>query len=275
MTWDPTDDQRARENRVRKAVEIAGWMWHRHLDAITVAGWDTATLRKVAREAGVNPPHDGSPTWDLVAEGLTRWEVERTGKREHLDEHAAWCAGCGWLLLHPTGNEGAEPLAVDSPPETDLAGPGDPPVIEVDEELVGAYVEAMLEAGDSWPRGWCALTALGPVDPPKACTVLVDSQDPAVVDDVPCGKPAVVRTPTATGADVWRCAHHPPLAGEWGARLDWAPSRCILPLRCFCGRHEITGWTPAGDTVLDQQAIASGKRRSSPRRYAEARAAVS
>ena len=86
---------------------------------------------------------------------------------------------------------------------------------------------------------------------------------------------AVNLVPTSTGADVWRCAQHPPLAGEWGHGLNWAPSRCILPLRCFCGRHEITGWTPAGDTVLDQQAIASGKRRSSPRRYAEARAAVS
>lgn len=254
MTWDPTDDQRARENRVRKAVEIAGWMWHRHLDAITVAGWDAATLRKVARAAGVNPPRDGSPTWDLVAEGLTRWEVERTGKREHLDEHADWCAGCGWLVLHPTGNDDAEPLAVESPPATDVAPASDLPAAPI---LV-----------DHFPKGWVELAALGPVDPPRACTVLVDSPDPAAVDDVPCGAPAVVRMPTSTGADVWRCAQHPPLAGEWGHGLNHAPSRCILPLRCFCGRHEITGWTPAGDTVLDQQAIASGKRRSSPRRYA-------
>lgn len=272
MTWDPADDQRARENRVRKAVEIAGWMWHRHLDAITVAGWDAATLRKVAREAGVNPPRDGSPTWDLVAEGLIRWEVERTGQREHVDEHAGWCSGCGWLLLHPTGNDDGEPLPVEAPPETELA---DPPVAEVDEPVMRAFVETLIEVGESWPKGWCALTALGPVDPPRACTVLVDGPDPAVVDGVPCGAPAVVRMPTSTGADVWRCAQHPPLAGEWGHGLNHAPSRCVAPLRCFCGRCPLVGRTPSGDTVVDDQAVASGKRRSSPSRYAEARAAVS
>lgn len=249
MTWDPTDDQRARENRVRKAVEIAEWMWHRNLDAITIAGWDTATLRKVARAAGVNPPHDGSPTWDLVAEGLTRWEVERTGKREHLDEHADWCAGCGWLLLHPDATQLETPKDLPTTPN--------------------------LVDHDGWPKGWAVLVDLGPVDPPRTCTVLVDSPDPAIVDGVPCGAPAVVRMPTSTGPDVWRCAQHPPLAGEWGHGLNHAPSRCILPLRCFCGRHDVGSRTPSGDTVLDQQAIASGKRRSSPHRYAEARAAVS
>lgn len=275
MTWDPTDDQRARENRTRKAVQIAEWMWHRNLDAITIAGWDAATLRRVARAAGVNPPRDGSPTWDAVAEGLTRWEGERTGDREHLNEHADWCAGCGSFLLHPTANDSVEPLPVDSPPATELAGPDDPPAAETDEELVGAFVESMLKVGQSWPKGWCALVALGPVDPPKPCTVLVDSPNPAVVDGVPCGEPAVVRTPTSTGADVWRCAGHPPLAGEWGYGLNHAPSRCVAPLRCFCGRHEVTGRTPSGDTILDQQAIASGRRRSSPRRYTEAREALS
>jgi hypothetical protein len=247
--WDPANDPRAQSNRMAKAVAIAEWMWHRDLDVLTIAAWDEVTRRRAARTVGVNPPH-GDATWVAVAEGLARWEVVRTEvPREHLDEHATWCPGCDLPGLHPTGNGSASPLPVDPGPATDVAPTSDLPA-------------APTPGTNGWPKGWAALVASGPVTPVEPCDRWVDGQ--------PCGQPAVVRS-----LDAWLCAGHPPQPGEWGCGVDWSPRPCSAPLRCYCGRCPLVGRTPSGDTVVDQQAIASGRRRSSPRRYAEARDALS
>lgn len=73
------------------------------------------------------------------------------------------------------------------------------------------------------PRGWDALVALGPLDPPRPCRW--------------CGEPAVVGT-----LNGWRCAEHPPVRGDvrgdWGWGLDWTPKpgRSCPATGCWCGR---------------------------------------
>lgn len=209
--WDPANDTTAQSNRMTKARTIATWMWHRDLDVLTIATWDQATRRAVAREVGVNPPHSDA-TWITVAEGLTRWEVVLTSTpREHLDDHAAWCPGCDATQLHPTANDGPEPLPVEAPPATDVAPPSDLPVAP------------NLVDHDGWPKGWAELVALGPVDPHQPC----DRWDDGHV----CGAPAIV-----CSMEAWLCAGHPPRPGEWGHRLSWVPRPCLAPLRCYCGR---------------------------------------
>jgi hypothetical protein len=115
------------------------------------------------------------------------------------------------------------------------------------------------------PRGWAELAALGPLVPATPCGV------PAVPDTF-CGRPAIVWTTMRAVPPIARCADHPPRPGEWGHGLDWTPRICVAPLVCWCGRHPPRHLTPAGGTVVDDRAVASGKRRSTPTTYAEARA---
>lgn len=74
----------------------------------------------------------------------------------------------------------------------------------------------------STPRGWNALAELDP---------LVDRLDARCEI---CDSPALVKV-----LESWRCAQHPPVPGEWGAGLNWAPrlpSSYCAPRRCYCGR---------------------------------------
>jgi hypothetical protein len=220
MTWDPADDPRARANRAGKAEALTGWCRDRGLSADTVNGLDEVTRRRAARDAGVNPPRAESPTWGMVRAALADdppalADVPPAG-------HTQWCPGCDLADLHPTGNGDAEPLAVESPPATRLAGP--------------SVLPAAPNSGRA-PTGWAEMVALGPVDPRRPCTV-------PGPDGSPCAAPAVTRMMTASGRDVWRCAGHPPQPGEWGHRLDHTPTRCARPARCYCGRCDLDQVAP-------------------------------
>lgn len=77
--------------RSEKARTLSGWLWHRSLDAEHVQAWDEVTRRRAARDAEVNPPRAGSPTWALACDMLDGW----TGVRRGADLHAGWCQlGC-------------------------------------------------------------------------------------------------------------------------------------------------------------------------------------
>lgn len=71
-----------------------------------------------------------------------------------------------------------------------------------------------------------------------------------------------------------RCPDHTParLAGRPEAVPD--PARTLEGLRKAAGLDPTAPMTPAGETVVDARAKASGKRRSSPQAYRAARAAV-
>lgn len=71
-----------------------------------------------------------------------------------------------------------------------------------------------------------------------------------------------------------RCPAHTPaaLAGRPEVRPD--PALTLDGRRAAAGADPEVPMTPASPTVVDQRAIASGKRRSNPADYAAARAAV-
>jgi len=71
-----------------------------------------------------------------------------------------------------------------------------------------------------------------------------------------------------------RCPDHTParLAGRPETVPD--PARTLTGLRKAAGVDPTAPMTPAGETVVDARAKASGKRRSSPQDYRAARAAV-
>lgn len=111
------------------------------------------------------------------------------------------------------------------------------------------------------PRGWAALVALGPITGRTDALCRI------------CGESAV----TALLKE-WRCANHPPQPGEWGAHLDWAPRTggSCAPRRCYCARcpgFALDGGSqPLSDSaLLDERAIATGKRRVHPQTYRAAR----
>jgi len=118
-----------------------------------------------------------------------------------------------WVREHPDDPGNARPLQHER-----AMWLGEAPVDPTDD---GPSVEPAPHV----PTGWAELAALGPVEFAGArCSE--------------CGAPAVVAVPTADAGDQWRCAHHPPQPGEWGAHLDWTP-RMTKPCPsgvCYCGR---------------------------------------
>lgn len=64
----------------------------------------------------------------------------------------------------------------------------------------------------------------------------------------------------------WRCPEHTPahLAGHPETQPD--PTRTLAGLRQAAGLTP-GGYTPAGQTIVDARAVASGKRRSNPTNY--------
>ena len=85
-----------------------------------------------------------------------------------------------------------------------------------------------------------------------------------------CGVPSCDETETRLYAAGPRCAEHgwPEPAGRYCA-----------PRRCYCGNcpswTPVTPYTPSEHTILDDRAIASGRRRSSIQSYRNAQKAVS
>lgn len=249
LDWSQTGTAQA--NRTAKIETLAEWCWHHGITAATVRQqWDQPTLNACARAAGVNPPGRTSPTWVNVAAQLTRWDGTRTGDRIDEASHARWCASCGRGDLHapngapatpgpdslpvppgpPTGvagspatsNSPGSGLEVPAPRAPAPAGPSTPSDLPVAATLVDQQQVAL-------PRGWLDLAATGPVTPAQPCGL--------------CGAPAIVRSLTRHGTDLWRCAAHPPVPGDWGYGLRWGPRRCLLPLECRCGRHEVSART--------------------------------
>lgn len=100
----------------------------------------------------------------------------------------------------------------------------------------------VLPVPEDAPPGWEALCALPLLTRPDARCLR-------------CGRQAIVGTLTG-----WRCPGHPPVAGEWGARLRWerSPHRQCAPNRCVCGRCD--GYTIPGDAPLPQAAGQSFRR---------------
>ncbi|WP_028472981.1 hypothetical protein [Nocardioides alkalitolerans] len=71
----------------------------------------------------------------------------------------------------------------------------------------------------------------------------------------------------------WRCPQHTPAAFAGRPDVVPDPKLTIAGLRAAHGLPDV-GFTPGGETLVDQRAKASGKRRSTPQAYRAARAAV-
>ena len=85
----------------------------------------------------------------------------------------------------------------------------------------------------------------------------------------PCG-----RADTRLYAEGWRCPAHTPAARAGRPEPDSA--RYCAPARCYCGQHPgyQRALEPITATVVDRDAIASGRRRAPLGAYREAQAQV-
>ena len=117
------------------------------------------------------------------------------------------------------------------------------------------HARDLLTTWSTWPTGWPALGRLEPLD--VTCHA--------------CPQPALVITPAFGQTTLARCLGHPPTADDWGHTLDWTPRPCNRPLRCYCFRHDLATPIVETSTVIDRQAIQSGKRRANPTDYQAAR----
>lgn len=68
---DFTDTRQARWNRRVKAAQIEQHCWDAGITAASLLAMPARGRRALARAAGVNPPKDDSPTWQLAAARLT------------------------------------------------------------------------------------------------------------------------------------------------------------------------------------------------------------
>lgn len=84
-----------------------------------------------------------------------------------------------------------------------------------------------------------------------------------------CNRPALARYLTG-----WRCADHTPAAFAGRPEAAPDPASTLDGLRKAAGADTSKPFTPAGPTLIDQRAVASGKRRSNPTDYKAARQAV-
>lgn len=84
--------ERARQD---KAKQLARWCYARGVDA-RVLELDPVVLRSIARQAGVNPPHQSgaaSTTWQLVADLLTA-RTDWDHRHHHASPAPAPCVLC-------------------------------------------------------------------------------------------------------------------------------------------------------------------------------------
>ncbi|MGW9566852.1 hypothetical protein [Prescottella equi] len=86
----------ADRKRREKATGLARYIWERDISGAELLDLPDAQLRKLAREAGVNPPSTRE-TWTVVAELLdekSRWATAHPGHPQatptHSDEKIMW-----------------------------------------------------------------------------------------------------------------------------------------------------------------------------------------
>lgn len=271
MAIDYASTPEADTNRQRKALTLARLAWRYAMTPDDVAWLDAGQRAAMAKEAGVHPPGDGSPTWDRVVDRLAgMWAAAGHPKapphdlmRQITPFHPV--AGDAWPETAPIPT----PERVDAPPTRPKMAPprpfGDrnaaPPARKSEPRLPDAAVRAC-EALETAPGGpdepqnppkpGClaaeepvnspitdgpgpesAVNAPIPADPPRgwARTAGLPPLDPPRTCSA-CPNPAVIVT-----LDVERCAQHPPMPGEWGHQLDFTahPHRGCAPTRCYCG----------------------------------------
>lgn len=82
--------------RAEKARSLAVYLWDRDISAAELRTMPAATLRKLARAAGTNPPSTGE-TWQAVAALLDQkaaWAARHPGHpaagRAHPEEKLLW-----------------------------------------------------------------------------------------------------------------------------------------------------------------------------------------
>ncbi|WP_306361444.1 hypothetical protein [Nocardia sp. CC227C] len=86
----------AEHARLDKARRLAAYVWLRDISSAELRELPMAQLRKLAREAGVNPP-GSAETWQVVARLLDAkdaWAARHpdhpAARRSHADEKITW-----------------------------------------------------------------------------------------------------------------------------------------------------------------------------------------
>lgn len=225
--------QTAERNRIKKAQVLARWAYDRSLDAATIAAAEDATRRAWVRAAGL--PSASDETWEAAVSALAVLEEWARANPDHPKAQRAGVA------------PERDPEPVDVAPEPDTA-----PTVPI---RPGDLVPA-----DQWPKGWAAVAKLTPLTRSDArCSR--------------CRTAAVTAVPVVgSHSNEWRCAGHPPVAGEWGDALDWTPKDDLAhhpdrPHACFnprCPRYTLSGRPTLehASNLLDERAAAAGKNRA-------------
>lgn len=293
---DPVVESR---NRQAKAKALARWCWRHGVDGADIAAAGKDRLDRWARSADVHPPRGGGDgdTWtatrmDLLsyAEWAGRNPSDPRTERPHLDEHHAWTTTplpdlrrvaracrtrpeepCPSPSPSPPPRRPAAPAAGTPATRAASARSSAPTTGTGSPAPSGSGTAPAVVPRSKWPKGWEHLENLEPV--PDA-------------DCFKCGAPAVIGT-----LDGWRCAGHPPVGREWGARrplpaaspapwhggIDWTPHPQRPPCgrTCLCGRcphYQPAARSPLSTSALiDERAIASGKRRAAHNAWRAAR----
>lgn len=232
----------AQQNREAKAKTLARHAWRYGLSVPQLAGLTPDVRRAFARDADVNPPSEGSPTWAAAAAALERMFAGANDPRwiAEAPEHDLAGVDKPWNPdpWGPGTTQRARPVAPQGPEPAPEAAGGRESALEAAQrrlrdpepapEPIAAPVPEPVKAPeplppavipDDAPRGWAEAAALGPLPGFHTCFT--------------CPRPAIVAT-----AHVYRCEEHPPQAGEWGARLNFTPNPAgtCPPARCYCAR---------------------------------------
>ena len=224
-------------NREAKVQKIALHAWRYAVTPQEIDALDEHELAMLARRAETHPPHEGSPTWQIVKDRLAlMWanaDDPRAPIQDRITEPRPWAP----TRRRTPAPQPVEPAPVpEAPRDTDERHEtSDDPPSEANEPVDGQRRDhdtvgqpthertfVALEPPvipDDAPRGWAELAALGPLTWP--------------------GAPKCVRCPRAAivvSVEGPRCAEHPP---NWGRTLNWTPSplSSCTSTRCYCGRH--------------------------------------
>lgn len=229
----PTDvdyahTRHASESRSEKALTLARLAWRYGLAPVTFSSFSDSAQGKFCKLAAVNRPSPGSPTWTMATDRLqSMWDrasspaappQDLLGEREE------------WMPL-----EAVAQAAATTPPRTANAGwqrRMQEAAVAV-AALDAAAPEEAIPAAPPPPREWGPPNI--PADAPDGWADRTRDLPPlGAFHCLRCPRPAVFRT-----MDDYRCPEHPPIPGEWGARLSYArnPDAICLPNHCWCGTH--------------------------------------
>ncbi len=265
----------AERNRTLKVHALALYAFRHNLTPEDLGALSPERARAFARASDVSPPSEhGGQTWMLTAERLgVLLDHKDSPNAPKLD---LWRRGRDWKapVSVADGTPGLPEQPSTAAPEPDPApvvvehdapareigfhNPDEPlaePPPRVRRHLVALPLPVPVDdaAVDApIPRGWAELATLPPLTRADARCYM-------------CGEPAIRGC-----LDRWRCAKHPPRAGEWGAKLNWTPNErhlspgvCSGP--CYCGRcphHQLAPSTAARDeTAENARHRAKGSRR--------------